>query len=322
MNRTDRLLAIVLELQRRGRLRAEDLAATFETSKRTIYRDIQALSEAGVPIAAAPGQGYRLMEGYFLPPLSFSRDEAILLLLGAGFVGQTFDTRYGRAAEMAARKIEAVLPTGLRAEVADLGERLRFVASGAPRDVAARENLQTLRRAVLERRTVRMWYHTRFPRPGAPAANWREADPYGLVHVSGSWNLVAHCHLRGDTRHFRLERIEAIELTGRTFERPTGFRLEQVEAGRARALVVRARFEPEAARWVREAPSFYVVEQAETAEGLFVTLRVRDEREVMAWLLSWGARVEVLAPESLRRLLAAEAASILHQYREAAPLLP
>jgi len=68
MNRTDRLLAIVLELQAQGKRRAEDLAATFEVGKRTIYRDIQALCEAGVPVISTPGQGYSLVEGYFLPP--------------------------------------------------------------------------------------------------------------------------------------------------------------------------------------------------------------------------------------------------------------
>src|SRR6266545_780388 len=83
MNRTDRLLAIVLELQRKGARRAEDLAATFETSKRTIYRDIQALCESGVPVVAQPGVGYSLVEGYFLPPVSFSVDEATMLLRGA-----------------------------------------------------------------------------------------------------------------------------------------------------------------------------------------------------------------------------------------------
>src|SRR5438034_11136074 len=101
MNRTDRLLAIVLELQGRGRLRAEDLAATFETSKRTIYRDIQALSESGVPLLAVPGQGYELMEGYFLPPLSFTTAEASMLLLGSDFVAQNFDAEYRAVAESA-----------------------------------------------------------------------------------------------------------------------------------------------------------------------------------------------------------------------------
>src|SRR4051812_35686655 len=117
MNKTDRLLAIVLALQARGRQRAADLAELFETSPRTIYRDIQALSEAGVPLVAVPGQGYSLMEGYFLPPLSFSADEAALLLLGSDVMARSFDARYRAAAEAAGRKIAAVLPDPIRADV-------------------------------------------------------------------------------------------------------------------------------------------------------------------------------------------------------------
>jgi len=109
MNKTDRMLAIVLELQGKGRLRAEDLAQIFETSKRTIYRDMEALSEAGVPIVAVPGQGYALMAGYFLPPLSFRTDEATMLLLGSDLMAQNFDAQYRAAAQSASRKIEGVL---------------------------------------------------------------------------------------------------------------------------------------------------------------------------------------------------------------------
>src|SRR5215813_10816533 len=117
MNRTDRLLAIVLELQAKKQVRAEDLAATFEVTKRTIYRDMMALDESGVPIVAIPGQGYSLVEGYFLPPLSFSTDEAIMLLLGSDFIGRNVDAQYQNAAQSASRKIEAVLGQELRAEV-------------------------------------------------------------------------------------------------------------------------------------------------------------------------------------------------------------
>src|SRR4051812_8791041 len=109
MNRTDRLLAILLELQAKGQQRAEDLAATFEVTKRTIYRDMLALAESGVPVVSVPGQGYSLVEGYFLPPLSFSTDEAIMLLLGSDFVGRNVDAQYANAAQSARRKIEAVL---------------------------------------------------------------------------------------------------------------------------------------------------------------------------------------------------------------------
>ena len=105
MNRTDRLLAMVLELQGKGWQRAEDLAATFECSRRTIYRDLQALGQAGVPLVSMPGRGYSLMEGYFLPPLSFGTDEATMLLLGSDFMAQHFDAQYRAAAQSAGRKI-------------------------------------------------------------------------------------------------------------------------------------------------------------------------------------------------------------------------
>src|SRR6266542_5902237 len=116
MNRTDRLLAIVLELQRKGQQRGEDLAMTFEVSTRTIYRDIQALCEAGVPIIAVQKKGYSLAEGYFLPPLHFTTEEALILALGSDFIGHSFDDQYRAAAFAASRKIDAVLPDPLRQE--------------------------------------------------------------------------------------------------------------------------------------------------------------------------------------------------------------
>jgi predicted DNA-binding transcriptional regulator YafY len=139
MNRTDRLLAIVLELQRAGKRRAEDLAATFETSKRTIYRDMEALSEAGVPVVAVPGQGYTLMAGYFLPPLSFRTDEATMLLLGSDVMAQQFDARYRAAVQSAAAKIEGVLPETLRGEVRALQESIRFLAPCDPAEIGDRQ---------------------------------------------------------------------------------------------------------------------------------------------------------------------------------------
>ena len=120
MNRTDRLLAIVLELQARGKRRAEDLAETFEVSKRTIYRDVLALCEAGVPVVSEPGTGYWLVDGYFLPPLRFTLEEAMLLLLGSDVMVQSFDADYQTAARDAGRKISGALPADLRQQVDSL----------------------------------------------------------------------------------------------------------------------------------------------------------------------------------------------------------
>src|SRR5215472_1468055 len=184
MNRTDRLLAIILELQAKGRRRAEDLAEQFETSKRTIYRDMQALGEAGVPLVSTPGRGYALMEGYFLPPLSFSADEAAMLLLGSEVMAQHFDAQFRAAAQSANRKIAGVLPEKLRDEVRYLESSIRFISRGTDERTAESEMLQQLRRAIIEKTRVRFCYHTRHPSHEKGEQNTREADPYGLIHLS------------------------------------------------------------------------------------------------------------------------------------------
>jgi predicted DNA-binding transcriptional regulator YafY len=314
MNRTDRLLAIVLALQAKGRQRAIDLAELFETSPRTIYRDIQALSEAGVPLVAVPGQGYSLMEGYFLPPLTFTADEAALLLLGSDVMARSFDARYRAVAEAASRKIAAVLPDRLREDVEDLRESVHFVPA---RTAVPDESLALLRRAIFERTAVGLRYHTRHRVEGGqdqPAT--REVDPYALAHMAGAWYLTGYDHLRGAVRTFRLDRIDEIAVLERTFVRPRGAHLRGRE-GEPRPIEVRALFDHEVARWVREGRSFFTVAEEEVTDGLLVTLRVRQESEVVSWLLGWGRHVRVLAPESLRRRIAEEAKGLLGAHGDA-----
>lgn len=315
MNKTDRMLAIVLELQGKGRQRAEDLADTFETSKRTIYRDIQALCEAGVPLISTPGHGYTLMQGYFLPPLSFTTEEATMLLLGSNYMAQNFDAQYRQAAQSASRKIEGVLPERLRGDVQYLQQSIQFVVPETPGSNAERECLQKLRRALLERLTVRFHYHTRYAQEAQSAQNTREADPYGLVYFANAWHLAAYCHLRQGRRTFRLERMENLELLNRTFQRPTNLQMYQPDKEQARNIVVRALFDQEVARWVREARPHATTAIEDTPDGLLLTLMARQESEIRQWLLSWGRHVRVLEPESLRKQLLAEAEMMIQNHQ-------
>jgi predicted DNA-binding transcriptional regulator YafY len=314
MNRTDRLLGVLLELQRRKRVRAEDLAAQFETSKRTIYRDIQALCETGVPIIAQAGHGYSLVEGYFLPPLSFSVAEATMLVLGSAFAAQSFDAQYREAAHSANRKIEAVLSASQRDEVKYLQESIALVAPETVGQGLTKESLAQLRRAIIERRTVQFHYHTRYPQNGASARNTREADPYGLVHYNGAWYLIGYCHLRKAKRNFRLDRMTDVQLLGKTFQRPANFTMEARDE-RARRIGVQVLFDAEVTPWVKEARGFYVTEMKDTPYGLLVTLHVHSEDEAIPWLLSWGYHVRVVEPQSIRQRIAAEAAKILSNYQ-------
>lgn len=348
MNRTDRLLAIVLELQGKGHLRAEDLAAIFETSKRTVYRDMQALGQAGVPIVSIPGRGYSLIAGYFLPPLSFTPDEATLLLLGADVMAQSFDTHYRAVAQSASRKIAGVLPEKIRDETLALRERILFIAQDRTASAEALGRLQLLRSALLGRQSVQFAYYARHsadhtpaaaaerardgqsaPSPSAPTQRQSVApqqagtphepracvaDPYGLAHVGGVWYLTAYDHQRQAIRHFRLDRMEALTLLDRTFTRQAEQAWPRSNLDTSATLTARALFDAEVARWVREAPSFFTVASEETPDGLLVTLRARHEDDILHWLLSWGRHARTLEPEWLRQRIADEAAAILQQH--------
>lgn len=326
MSHTDRLLAIVLELQAHRWRRAEDLARTMETSKRTIYRDLVALGQAGVPIISTPGRGYSLVEGYFLPPVSFSADEATILSLGADVMAQSFDTQYRAAAQSAANKITAALPERLRVDVEALRERIRMRPGATELAPAIAAKLRTLRGAVIACQRIRFRYFTRYPDASTPqddrqsaieeGAMWREANPYALIHVTSAWYLMAYCHVRKDIRNFRLERIEDLSVLEQTFQRPPTLRLRAYRPLETRTVEARILFDAQAARWAREAPSFFTTAQEDTPDGgLLVTLRVRQEDEITQWLLSWGSHARILEPASLREMIAEEAAHMLRMYQ-------
>ncbi len=238
MKHTDRRLAIVLELEMKGWQRAADLAATFGVSTRTIYRDMDALEEAGLPIVAVPGKGYCLYEGYFLPPLTLTSDEAVLLLLGTDSLAEQLGVAYQAAARAVRAKVEAILPERLRGEVTTLQNSLRFVPVNAFDDPAEQQGLQVLRQALAEQHSVR--FHYAGP-AGEDDAVLHTVNPYGLMHVGGAWHLVGYHHERQSVRHFRLRSLEALEVLAETFERPQGYTLpgrgrRAARRGRARAV--------------------------------------------------------------------------------------
>jgi predicted DNA-binding transcriptional regulator YafY len=315
VNKTERMLAIVIELQRKGVLRAEDLAARFETSTRTIYRDIQALSEAGVPVAGAPGVGYSLMEGYFLPPVSFTAEEAVGLLIGTDFVKVRLDAEYGAKARSAQEKIEVILPESVREESERIRSTLRLLhESGTRTGGYEREILEPLRRAILQKRRVRFRYSKDAPAPEGYGHNDRTVDPYGLVYSQGVWMLVAFCGLRQDIRHFRLSRMGELEVLEDTFRILPGFHFPDYRPADNRNVIVRMMVDQTIADRVQESNTFYM-ESFEPGEGGWLAqFRVRQVEDILRWTLGWGAAVRVLEPESLRERVREEIENMRKHY--------
>lgn len=315
MNKTDRLLAIVLELQRKKLVKAEELASTFETSVRTIYRDMQALSEAGVPVVGAPGQGYSLMEGYFLPPIRFTAEEAVALLIGTDFIEQRFDADYGLRASSSRNKIEAILPESVRQEASRIRQTIRLISpdkeimSGKEKDY-----MEAIRYAILQRRKLTFHYLKSIADSNSSRQSIRTAAPYGLVFVRSAWTLIAWCELRKEIRHFRLSRILELTVLDEGFEVPSDFNLEDYKPTDDRHLTVQILVQPAIADKVIESNNFYMDSVEEREDGLHVFLRVRQVEEVLHWVLSWGSGIVVLEPESFRIQIRNEAEKMLKRY--------
>ncbi|KZE47947.1 transcriptional regulator [Brevibacillus parabrevis] len=315
MNKSDRLLAIVLELQRKRTLRAEDLAATFETSVRTIYRDMQALSEAGVPIIGSPGQGYSLMEGFFLPPVRFTAEEAVALLIGADLVEQAFDRNYGNSARDVQRKVEAILSHELLQEVSRIRSTFRLIHFGE-QNLRKREKqyAELLHQAIMCRQKVRFRYKKHIPEPDGNRESIRDVAPYGLVLTGGLWALLAYCDLRKDIRRFRLTRMDGLTMLADSFELPEHFSFEDYKPPDNREWEVQPLVQSAISDQVKEEKSFYIEEMEEKPDGVLVKLRVRHLDEIFSWVLGMGAKALVLEPSSLREKIREEAGKLLKRY--------
>lgn len=217
MRRADRLFRITQELRSDRWLTAQKLGELLEVSERTIYRDIQDLSLSGIPIIAEAGMGYRLMEGFRLPPLMFTEEELEALLLGVRMVGVWSDPLLANAAERAVARIEAVLPERL---VPELSRNTILVPPFGP-EAEVGDALHLLRQSVRNRSKVKFHY-----RRADGEKSVRTVWPLGLAYWGRTWTLVAWCELRDEFRHFRLDRMSNLIESGETFTPQAGQTLE------------------------------------------------------------------------------------------------
>jgi len=289
MNRIDRLFAILLKLQSAPRVTSQELARAFEVSQRTIYRDIAALSEMGVPVVALPGEGYTLMEGFYLPPLVFTPDEAAALFLGARMLALQADGRLPGDAEQALTKIAHILPDRTRQHVEQLTGVIQFLMP-EKRFNLDDPRLLTLQTGILERRLIRLRYHSQ----SRNETTVRDVEPHELSYSSGSWYVNGYCRLRQGLRGFRLERIEELKLLSETFEPRV---LKETPAEKT---TVRVRFAHDSARWVRERQHYAFLSEEPSPDGVVMTYSVDTLTEMKPWIMGWGAAAEVLSPQALR----------------------
>jgi predicted DNA-binding transcriptional regulator YafY len=203
-------------LQSRDRIGVPELARRLEVGERTVRRYASMLREMGIPVEAELGRygSYSLRSGHKLPPMMFTDEEALGLTLGLLAACNLGLAGVAPAVEGALAKLERVMSEALRERVQALQETVS-VAAARPQAPARSEALLTLAAAVGEQRRVRLRY-----RSGSSRETEREVEPYGVMHQEGYWYAVGHCHLRGDMRLFRLDRVLEAEILEETFARP------------------------------------------------------------------------------------------------------
>lgn len=309
---------MVMHLQGRRVVRAEELAQRFEISLRTVYRDVAALNEAGVPIVGEAGVGYNLVRGYNLPPIMLTADEASALVVGAQLVRQFGDASLVEPMTSAIDKLRAVLPRDRQEHVDRLARQT--VISNRPGRVApdpsAQPWLLAVQRGVAQRRVLRITYRAR----AAEGPTMRDIEPLGVVFYGGAWYLVAWCRLRKDYRHFRVDRIQQLDPLPETFPSHPEFSLKDhllSETRKEDTLPARIWLSDRAVERARGESWATLIEDRRRNGGAEFTLYTFSLEWLARWLLGYGSEAEALEPPQLRELVGQQLQAVLAKYDSA-----
>ena len=316
MTRAERLKAVETFLYRSsGGRRATDIAARFGVHRSTVYRDIQSLGESGSPIWEDNGR-FGVLKDKYLTTVRVNLHEALALYLAARLLSAHSDEHNPHVVS-ALEKLASAMPESIGEHI----NRTAAVADKRRPDPDHIRVLETLTRAWSERRQVRMVYHN----PQTGETTGRTIDPYFIEPspVGYASYVIGYDHLRRDIREFKVERIERATLLESVFVMRGGFDPYEFLQhswgimGGDEVVDVALRFSAKVAYRVRESDWPGVVEVADEPDGgCRMRLRVKHTLEMKPWIRGWGPECEVLAPEDLRREIAADMIAAGEVYRK------
>ncbi len=299
MNRFDRLTAILIQLQAKRVVHGAALATQFGVSLRTVYRDLRTLEAAGVPLYGQAGVGYSLAEGYRLPPVMFTREEATALLTAEKLTARLTDAHTAALGQAAMDKLRAVLRRPDRDYLESLSPHIQILRSRVPEPPRPGNTdvHQRLLGAIAAGRVARLNYQAQ-----AGATTARDVEPIGL-YLGQHWHVVAYCRLRQELRDFRLDRIGQLQVLDEPFApRPETLQhYWQQQAARHPHETAVVRFAPGAARRVQDTKQQYgwVHEDVEPDGDVTMTLRVGCLRHLSGWLLPHAGQMVAVSPPAL-----------------------
>ncbi|MEM0941995.1 MAG: YafY family protein [Bacteroidota bacterium] len=302
MNRIERLNALLIYLQGKSRITLYEIENRFEIGRRTVFRDIRSLIEAGVPIGGNAGEGYFIVEGYRLPPVVFNREEASVLLMGSKFVESGADTETVRTFRVAMDKIKAVLKYSDKKFLENLEKRISIRPSPIPKEFP-NSHISEIQFAVATNRLISMTYYSHH----SDKTTNRDVEPLGMVFYSGRWHLIAYCRLRKDLRDFRADRIQKVGILSEVIDpskHPNymNFLNDTLMGTDAKEAIISC--SAMATRFMDE-QKYYMgfVEEQKLKNSRFRMKFVTPHYNYLArWLMMFGSEVEILSPPEFQKI--------------------
>ncbi len=299
LKKINRIIAILTSLQSKRIVKAQDLADRFGVSLRTIYRDVKTLESAGVPILSEAGIGYTIMEGYRLPPVMFTKEEAGSLVTGEKLMRTFSDKSLGDHYESAIIKIKSVLKSYDKEWIDSFESQIYVDSSRELFNTEITNSLELIIKGIADRKAVIIEY-----KAISNETSNREIEPVGIFHQNGYWYILGYCLLRSDYRQFRTDRIIAIQSTSNRFTKQHGklsdyFNKHNEDQPR---ITVKLLVDKKVARYIVNTKKNYgFVSEKETDSGiemLFETVEIADG--FPRWYLSFADYMQILEPEELK----------------------
>ncbi len=297
--RFDRIVAILIQLQSKKIIKAQELADRFQVSLRTIYRDVKTLESSGVPIASEAGVGYSIQEGYRLPPIMFTREEATSFIAAEKLMQQFTDKSMSAHFQAAMFKIKSVLRWSEKEMYDSLDKSMMVLSSHTIFKDSISNALEILMSGIANKQQVKMMYQS-FE---SDWATERVIEPIGMFHENNYWYVVAYCQLRKDYRRFRSDRINALFPSNTPFavqHQRLDYYLKEKEGQEKN--IIRILMDKNTAKYIRTSRHNYgfVSEEDRGDKVEMVFMNCAEDKYFSRWYVMFGDYAEILEPESLK----------------------